>query len=359
MSSTSSWQQKNARFAQRLHASLDHVLIYEDAELQRQALACIPLERLRANAKQKLDAFDNSSKQQPQQQQVSIRYTLADFVLLELVAWFKEEFFTWVNQPACVRCASNAQMSPSTQGRALPIIAESVWLAHTVEVYECRACGGPSGPLTRFPRYNHPGKLLETRCGRCGEWANCFALLARSLGYDTRYVLDWSDHVWCEVYAESHKRWLHVDPCENAVDKPLIYERGWAKKLTYVIAFSRHECVDVTWRYSTLHDQVRARRSECHESWLARYTGELSMRRQQMLSRDERHAIGLRRCAEIVEFLTPAREARDGEDVGRQSGSLQWRLDRGEIQLPNVGYFFSLVYTVVPGSQDHGLITKL
>lgn len=29
------------------------------------------------------------------------------------------------------------------------------------EMYNCRACGS----TTRFPRYNDPGKLLETRCG--------------------------------------------------------------------------------------------------------------------------------------------------------------------------------------------------
>lgn len=183
--------------------------------------------------------------------------------------------------------------------------------------------------------------MLETREGRCGEWANCFCLVLRSMDFDARYILDWTDHVWCEVYSESQKRWLHADPCENALDKPLIYEHGWNKKLTYIIAFSRYECLDVTWRYSVKHQEVLKRRSECDEMWLVYYTNELTKKRINLVNRNERE---MRLVTELVEFLTP-KVAKKEEDIGRQSGSLQWRISRGEIKAVNMlenGYIFNI-----------------
>jgi hypothetical protein len=54
-------------------------------------------------------------------------------------------------------------------------------------------------------------------------------------------VLDWTDHVWCEVYDINEQRWIHVDPCECLIDTPLVYEEGWKKDLSYVIATSKDE----------------------------------------------------------------------------------------------------------------------
>ena len=86
----------------------------------------------------------------------------------------------------------------------------------------------------KFPRYHDQGgvvpqDLLEWRKGRREEWVNCFALILRSVGFETRRVMDWNnDYEWCEVFSQADDRWVHVDPCENAMDRqgfspPFIY----------------------------------------------------------------------------------------------------------------------------------------
>jgi len=42
---------------------------------------------------------------------------------------------------------------------------------------------------------------------------------------------------------------VHVDPCEAAVNEPLLYE-SWGKKQTYIIAIGRDHIDDVTTSYT-------------------------------------------------------------------------------------------------------------
>lgn len=111
-------------------------------------------------------------------------------------------------------------------------------------------------------------KLIETKSGRCGEWANCFTAFCRALGHEARFVVDWTDHVWTECFIEETQRWTHMDSCENAYDTPLIYEGGWGKKLSYVIAVSKDEVVDVTPRYVLNKMMNRTRRTVYNEQWM-------------------------------------------------------------------------------------------
>jgi hypothetical protein len=64
------------------------------------------------------------------------------------------------------------------------------------------------------------------RQGRCGEWANCFTLCARALGFETRYyddefvdgrIISWSSIDSCTIklimYGPKCGRWQIIDGC--------------------------------------------------------------------------------------------------------------------------------------------------
>ena len=208
-----------------------------------------------------------------------------------------------------------------------PTQSESAHGARRIELYRCCACQN----ITRFPRYNDPVKLLETRRGRCGEWANCFCLLVRSIGFEVRWVRDWSDHVWAEVFSEKLKGWIHCDPCEEAWNKPLLYSCGWKKKLTYVIAFGRHGIVDVTRKYVPRWQETLRLRTQVPETWLANVICQLTTRILDQLG--EERELWKERLALELETLSKIQGSRESEMAGlsgRVSGSQTWKEERGE-----------------------------
>ncbi|KAJ6762921.1 PEPTIDE-N(4)-(N-ACETYL-BETA-GLUCOSAMINYL)ASPARAGINE AMIDASE [Salix purpurea] len=210
---------------------------------------------------------------------------------------------------------------------ALP--SEIQYGAARVELYRCNSCSR----TTRFPRYNDPLKLVETRRGRCGEWANCFTLYCRAFGYESRLILDFTDHVWTECFSEFLGRWMHLDPCEGVFDRPLLYEKGWNKKLNYVIAIAKDGVYDVTKRYTRKWAEVLSRRNitrepdllatlhsmtrECRRSFTTQILSELE-------GRDKIES------EELEKFLYSTGDA-SVSLPGRQSGNKEWRIARSEI----------------------------
>ncbi|KAK8385575.1 hypothetical protein O3P69_016384 [Scylla paramamosain] len=312
-----------------LVSNFERVLVYESPALQEKARQLLPEQRLHELARNTLSSInkDIGEKEKP--------LDFQDCLLIQLLEWFKNSFFTWFDCPSCPMCHKNMTMV----GSLPPTEDDLVWGGSRVEGYACSSCNTSE----RFARYNHPGKLLETRRGRCGEWANCFTLLCRTLGMDARYVLDFTDHVWTEVYSQSQGRWLHADCCENKLDSPLMYECGWGKKLTYIFAFSKDEVVDVTWRYTSKQKEVMKRRNKCREKWLVSTLLNMNKKRQETYAPTRKNFLELRLVAETAQFLGQNHTVKESEKQGRSSGSLAWRLSRGETQAASVsGYTFHI-----------------
>lgn len=307
-------------FLSRVHPYAIKSREYEDRSAQEAALRTINVSELEEKA---LIALAREGKLDVSQHEL-------DFAkLAQLLEWFKASF-SWVNQPQCDHCGGDSYRI----GNGVPTPAERQWQVGRVELFRCRACGRD----VRFPRIDDPVKLLETRRGRCGEWANCFTLYCRALGYRARLILDFTDHVWTECYFPQLGRWVHSDPCEAVLDQPLLYEVGWKKKLSYIIALSHDSVRDVTKRYTRQWPELLTRRTIISEEEEGEVVSMLNMEQRADVSEqqwDELAALDLEEDDEIAASYRAGVPAQEGPMAGRQSGSAAWRLARGEMGTPN------------------------
>lgn len=132
-----------------------------------------------------------------------------------------------------------------------------------------------------------------------------------------------------QVYSEAQKRWLHVDPSDNVIDAPMMYQHGWKRKIDYILAYSNEDVQDVTWRYTNNHASIRRNRTNCTENEMIKTISLLREKRQKDLSAVRKRFLKLRLLREIIQSMVE-REPTADELKGRSSGSLSWRASRGE-----------------------------
>ncbi|XP_051144424.1 peptide-N(4)-(N-acetyl-beta-glucosaminyl)asparagine amidase [Andrographis paniculata] len=299
---------------QRIRPYVDQVLLYEDPRRQDAACKTVPVDKLQEKA---MVALAREGTFKPSKDEVDHAF------LLQLLFWFKQSF-RWVDAPPCDSCTNDTSM----QGMGVPNSSESLYGASRIELFGCKSCSN----VTRFPRYTDPLKLLETRKGRCGEWANCFTLYCRAFGYETRLMLDFTDHVWTECFSPFLGRWMHLDPCESIYDTPLLYEKGWNKKLNYVIAIAYNGVSDATKRYTRKWHEVLSRRALTTEPVLARILSDITRDLRKNFTSDVLVKLEERDKSEVEE-LERNLYSKDDNSVslpGRQSGDKEWRISRSE-----------------------------
>ncbi|CAG0919612.1 unnamed protein product [Notodromas monacha] len=317
-----------------LHHYVDQVLSYERQCVVNKAIDVLPWIELTKLAKENVAGagLDPNS------------LIFWDFLMAEAVKWFKRSFFKWMTAPKCSQCGCDTSAIPL---QLQPTQEELNYGASRIEGYRCTSCDH----LERFPRYNSVEKLLGTCVGRCGEWANCFTFLCRVLQFNVscrdeicmrfllntyqiqvRYVVDLlGDHVWTEYYSLHEKRWIHVDPCEEAIDRPLMYEAGWKKEITFICAFARDHVADVTMRYSSNHGAVINRRlkSSFESPRLYNFLWKTTQRLKACLMENQRKELDVQLACDLVNMMverTPGQESMGG----RTSGSMAWIMSRGE-----------------------------
>lgn len=307
-------------FLRQMEYQSDQVMQYEDPVLLDYARQLVPvqllttnaIERMRAN--QRLIRTKESSEGDP---------CFRDCFLVELTRWFNEDFFRWVNEIPCKRCDPSDTPSATVAGTRGNEVDVSGVRTETLLCFKC-------GETSRFYRYNDVAQLVRTRIGRCGEYANCFTFFCRAFDYAARLVTATFDHVWCEVYSVAQCRWIHVDPSDNVVDAPLMYQHGWKRRVDYVLAYDRHDIQDVTHRYANDHAELqRTRRTKCDEAELLQTIVLLRRKRQVQLSDAAKRNLTRRALLELADLMT-AKVVTTDELKGRSSGGMSWRVARGE-----------------------------
>lgn len=245
--------------------------------------------------------------------------------LPHLVEWFANDFFSWFSPPNCGQCQKKLEFAHASRN------IENLM----VENYKCVDDSRCKQSNYQFIRHNDPAILLNTRQGRCGEWAMCFLVILKALDYDARIVLDTTDHVWNEVWSETKQKWLHVDPCESVVDMPLLYEVGWKKKLKYCIGLSNLEVTDVTARYTKDFSQTIAYRPYCDIRALQTYLDRLTENLLESIpDKGVKLNVSKRRSLDLAYLSEVSSRPQSINNLechgGRKTGSIQWRIERGE-----------------------------
>ena len=100
-------------FLQKVTHNFNRVLRYEDKDLQEKALAKIPLIELEIAAQKNMRRLQLAIKKGDSKE---TEIDVQELVLLELLNWFKNSFFSWVDTPNCRFCKGTTKFAGHSIG---------------------------------------------------------------------------------------------------------------------------------------------------------------------------------------------------------------------------------------------------
>ncbi|KAF8704602.1 Transglutaminase/protease-like protein, partial [Rhizoctonia solani] len=301
--------------------------IYENRDLLDLAREQIPMERIRAEA----TALQQSDSPLACEQ---------DALAQVLVHWFKHEYFKWADPIKCPRCAGPT----SASGMVPPTLYEREGGAGRVELHVCRGENGACDGSFRFPRYKDlkRSQVSDENAHRkmwgMGKFVHVISKGAFSL-HDLQLVWNKEDHVWNEYFSPGAGRWIHTDSCEAARDQPLLYDRGWGKKMSYIFSFSIDGASDMSRGYVQNSNEMLQRRKDAPEPALAEELAKITAARRrhrtppelaQLEQEDKTEREWLAKSDQRAREGETEREAEAAAEPARESGTQEWKEARGE-----------------------------
>ena len=176
------------------------------------------------------------------------RISYEEELLRVVTAWFADEFFSWL--PTCIACQhpdnpcprSNMYLVRTRMGERQAddfgqAIEHPILKPYVIEDFVCSTC---RYPYNWFRPLQDLRRIIDFPQGRCAEHAKAFHLTLRALGFDARIAVGrfrpwesfrrddprsrkWgqeSDHSWNEVYLESRREWIPIDPSASDSGTP-------------------------------------------------------------------------------------------------------------------------------------------
>ena len=211
-------------------------------------------------------------------------------LIRSLLSWFnRNEIMKWyLDSLYCNDCHSLMVFV----NRCPPTVSQKQKGADQCFLYQCKECERKK----RFPNYNSVETLLEEKEGTSGGFCLVFGAILRYFGFDLRIVTILNSYInnyWLEVYIESLKKYVHVDPTLGDIDAPLHYEIAlkpfihtsvYSELLKpgifnsiqnlnsnyprydltrlYVVAVGLYDCMDVTPKYTQNIERIIWERSK-------------------------------------------------------------------------------------------------